>query len=233
MQATVAMFTAGITRKEKEDAVTASPSGSDPQSSEMTQPLEGNVSDDDDAGGWLGSISTDFRSMAMCFKDSTMPVFGGVMSLVRQTAMTVAAEIAQLEQDGEFDAGRWQNNNENVESICLPWEIQQDYKSSYDVPLYVTDLALMDLILALSMQDATFSTPFTDLEPRGDLTTGEGFALDVSRLTLIQRLLDADENLADARTRILGGKQLSVVSRTTNSFRVSAVVSHIQVVWNI
>jgi hypothetical protein len=171
--------------------------------------------------------------MAMCFKDSTMPVFGGVMSLVRQTAMTVAAEIAQLEQDGEFDAGRWQNNNENVESICLPWEIQQDYKSSYDVPLYVTDLALMDLILALSMQDATFSTPFTDLEPRGDLTTGEGFALDVSRLTLIQRLLDADENLADARTRFLGGKQLSVVSRTTNSFRVSAVVSHIQVVWNI
>ena len=192
-----------------EDAATAFPRGIGRQSSAsaVIQPMSCSVTDDDDydGGGWLGSINTDFRSMATCFKDSTMPLFGGVMSLVRNAAMTVAAEIAQLEQDGEIDDDRCLNQNE-VESLSLPWEIQQDCKISNDVQLFVTDLALMDLILALSMNDATFSTPYADLEPHCDSLSGDVVALNVTRKALIQRLLDADENLSDAHVRLLGGK---------------------------
>jgi hypothetical protein len=177
---------------------------SDGQTSAITQPMESSVSDDDEPGGWLDSISPDLRSVAICFKDSTMPVLGGVISLVRNAAKAVAAELAQLEHDGEFDDGRWRNNTE-IESLTLPWEIQQECMNSNDVPLYVTDEALMDIILALSMDDSTFSTPYSDMEPQGDYSAGEYFALDPSRMALIQRLLDADENLADAYTRLQRG----------------------------
>ena len=189
----------------QEDATPAPPTftGRWPSDSAMTQPMSGSVLDDD-TGGWLGSINTDFRSMATCFKDSTMPLFGGVIALVRNAAMTVAAEIAQLEQDGECDDGRCQNYTE-VESLSLPWEIQRDCKTSDDVQLFVTDIALMDLILALSMDDATFSTPYADLEPRRDPSSGDVLALNVSRNALIQQLLDADENLLDAHNRLLAG----------------------------
>lgn len=172
------------------------------QDSEMTQPTDGSVSDDE-AGGWLGSITTDFRHMANCFKDSTLPVIGGVASLVHKTAMTVAAEIAQLERDGELDASVWRTeNNREVESLFLPWEIRKEADNG-EIPVYVTDGELMDEILALSLHESTFSTPFAAMENQAS-EDGQTFALDKPRIALIRRLLDIDENLAAIHARSSG-----------------------------
>lgn len=170
--------------------------------SEMTQPTDGSVSEDE-AGGWLGSISTDFRNMATCFKDSTLPVIGGMASMVHRTAMTVAAEIAQLERDGELDSSAWRAEfDTEVESLSLPWEILQDSETNA-IPVFVTDGELMDAILALSHLENTFLSPFAT-SVGGLSREDKTFVLDEPRVALIRRLLDADENLAAVHARLLG-----------------------------
>ncbi len=170
--------------------------------SEMTQPTtDGSFSEDDDVG-WLGSIGADFRNLAACFKDSTLPVLGGMASLVHRTALTVAAEIAQLERE-ELTAGAWHcDNDADMESLFLPWEIEQENDIS-DSSVYVTDDELMDAILALSLKDATFSAPFAT---SGKPTPEKEHCcfLDEPRILLIRRLLDVDENLAAAHARLSG-----------------------------
>jgi len=175
------------------------------QDSEMTQPTDGSVSEDE-AGGWLGSISTDFRHMANCFKDSTLPVIGGVASLVHKTAMAVAAEIAQLERDGELEANVWRADQGcEVESLSLPWEIRREVEDD-DIPIYITDGELMDAIMALSLQEDTFSTPYTSGDKQ-EINEGKSCILDEPRIALICRLLDIDKNLAAVHAQ-LSGKRL-------------------------
>lgn len=183
------------------------------QDSEMTQPTDGSVSEDD-AGGWLGSISTDFRNMATCFKDSTLPVIGGMASLIHKTVVTVAEEIAQLERDGElpeaeFDAG--------VESLSLPWEIQQDSENS-TIPVFVTDGELMDAILALSRQKSTFSSPFVATSVDRKPGEEDAFVLDQPHVALIRRLLDADEHLAAVHARLPGRSDIYEIVFWRNYF---------------
>lgn len=190
------------------------------QDSEMTQPTDGSVSEDD-AGGWLGSISTDFRNMATCFKDSTLPVIGGMASLIHKTVVTVAEEIAQLERDGElpeaeFDAG--------VESLSLPWEIQQDSENS-TIPVFVTDGELMDAILALSRQKSTFSSPFVATSVDRKPGEEDAFVLDQPHVALIRRLLDADEHLAAVHDRLPGKTFLVCESATATIIGESRVLS--------
>lgn len=170
--------------------------------SEMTQPTDGSVSEDDN-GGWFGSITADFRNMAVCFKDSTLPVLGGMASLVHKTAMTMAAEIAQLERAGGLETRPWHSaDDEDGESLYLPWEIKQE-NHEVDVSVYVTDEDLMNKILALSLKQTTFSRPFTSSSNRSPQKENN-FFLDESRVTLIRRLLDIDENLAAAHARLSG-----------------------------
>jgi hypothetical protein len=174
------------------------------QDSEMTQPTDGSVSEDE-AGGWLGSIGTDFRNMATCFKDSTLPVIGSMASLVHKTAMTVAAEIAQLERDGDPEASAWEAEfSAGVDSLSLPWEIQQDSENK-SIPVYVlTDEELMDAILSLSSQESTFSSPFATYSVERVPGELQPFVLDEPRIALIRRLLDVDENLAAVHARLSG-----------------------------
>lgn len=155
----------------------------------------GSASEDE---GWFGSIGTDFRSIATCFKNTIPPVIGGVASVVHKTAMSVAAEIAELEREGELESQRWRDDEE-PDSLPLPWEIRQDYENNDIIPVYITDEELMDEILALSLSENTFLKPDDD-----DNSSDENFVLDEARITLIRRLLDIDENLAAIHSRLSG-----------------------------
>jgi len=169
--------------------------------SEGIQPMTVSMLSDQEAAGWLDSISSDFGSIATCIKESTLPVFGGVFNFVRSTAINLVAEISQLE---DLDDGRCRNS-EQSKSLPLPWEIPEACNSGSEAPVFVSDRALMDLILALSMEDITFTTPYSDPKTREKQTSGEVFTMDSARKALIQRLVETDENLADARSRLLQG----------------------------
>lgn len=185
------------------------------QDSEVTQPTDGSTCDDD-VGGWFGSFGTDFRNMAACFKESTLPVLGTVASLVHKTAMTMAAEIAQLEREGELGTQIWQTDDDvNAQSLFLPWEIKQENKSS-DIPVYVTDMDLFDAILSLSHQDTTFSTPYTSSMHFEEKENNK--FLDEPRIALIKRLLDVDKKLAAVHTRMAGQSNIQEVTFWRNYF---------------
>ena len=98
----------------------------DLQDSEMTPPTESGSLSEDEVGSWLGAIGTDFKNIATCFKKNTLPVLGGVANLVHKTAMSVAAEIAQLERDGELEGDYWREESQgldekDLETLSLPW----------------------------------------------------------------------------------------------------------------
>jgi len=56
------------------------------------------------SGRWFGGMGSDFMNIAYCLTDNVSPVVSGVATLVRNTAVAVANEIAQLERDGELEA---------------------------------------------------------------------------------------------------------------------------------
>jgi len=181
----------------------------DLQDSEMTPPTESGSLSEDEVGSWLGAIGTDFKNIATCFKKNTLPVLGGVANLVHKTAMSVAAEIAQLERDGELEGDYWREESQgldekDLETLSLPWEISQKFDGD-DVSVYITDEDLMEEILALSLLEKTFLEPFTS-PAAGSLSSVDRseFILDQPRINLIRRLLDIDDNLAATHARLSG-----------------------------
>jgi hypothetical protein len=182
----------------------------DLQDSEMTPRTETGSVSDDEAGGWFGGIGTDFRNLATSIKDTFPPAIGGIIHFVHRSAMSVAAEIAQLERDGELDPGRWGDENyvatkEGSGLLPLPWEIKYDLGDSLqdETPLYMANEELMDIIMALSLKEHTFRKPFS---PQSDIDelSKPSFVMDDARIDLIRRLLDVDENLAAIHARLSG-----------------------------
>eukprot|EP00980_Cylindrotheca_fusiformis_P017610 scaffold5517_cov135-Cylindrotheca_fusiformis.AAC.40 len=172
------------------------PNSGDLQNSEMT-PLS---SSEDE--GWFGTIGSDLKNIATCFRNNIPPVVGGVATLVHKTAMSVAAEIAELEREGFGEDGA---PDENLASILLPWETRTKDDSD-QVPVYSTNKELMKDILALSRNERTFLEPFSspDNEEESSQADQTFFVLDESRVSLIRRLLDIDDNLAAMHARMSG-----------------------------
>lgn len=183
----------------------------DLQDSEMTPRTETGSVSEDEAGGWFGAIGTDFKNIATSIKDTFPPAIGGMIHFVQKSAMSVAAEIAQLERDGELDVGclreeSYVTTKEGSESLPLPWEIKCDLGDSLqdETPLYMTDEELMDIIMALSLTENTFLKPFSPQSDIDDLQSEASFVMDDARIDLIRRLLDVDENLATIHARLSG-----------------------------
>jgi hypothetical protein len=180
----------------------------DLQDSEMTGHTESGSVSENEAGGWLGAIGTDLRNIASCFKDNIPPVIGGVASLVHQTALSVAAEIAQLERDGELEAERWNIApptdllHKNNGPLALPWEIRQDLTCA-ESHVYIADDELKETILDLSLHENTFRGPYAP-SVSGLSEQVLPFELDEQRIVLIRRLLDIDDNLAAMHARLSG-----------------------------
>lgn len=229
------------------------------------------------SGRWFGGMGSDFMNIAYCLTDNVSPVVSGVATLVRNTAVAVANEIAQLERDGELEAAAVDDersssskkNNSRIsssssssvavtggegimlssssfgstssssninksESLILPWEICQESSQTTlsssqekgnedEISVYVTDTDLMKKIFILSRQESTFLEPFSkgSLLPEGNNKSiipqninkynnislssySSTFNMDDSRIKLIRRLLDIDENLASMHTRLTG-----------------------------
>lgn len=175
----------------------AMPNSENLQNSEMTP---GSASEDE---GWLSAIGSDFKNIATCFRNNIPPVIGGMATLVHKTAMSVAAEIAELEREGfgEEDGG---SPDEDPNSILLPWEIKTSHDKD-NLPVCVTDEELMEDILALSRHEKTFLEPFDSSEAEDHIASDKpDFVLDESRISLIRRLLDIDESLAVMHARMSG-----------------------------
>lgn len=178
---------------------------SDLQDSELTSPTDtGSVSTDDEHGGWLGGIGADFKILANSIRQTAFPAIGGFASLIHRSAMSVAAEIAQLERDG---ANAW-NENASDEPLRLPWEVPCEPSVEGANREYMKDADLKEKILNLSRDENTFLKPFTTKKSMVSATPSSfdsaDFTLDEPRIHLIRKLLELDENLAIMHARLSG-----------------------------
>jgi len=153
--------------------------------SRQEAPADSDDDEDDEEEGWMGSMGTDFRTIAACFSDTLPTVIGGVGNLVKKTALSVAAEIAQLERSMEAP--------EVPERKLLPWLV--DTGKGWKI-----DEEIRQEILLLSSDEATFRAPYTE--------AGEDFALDEATLDLINQLVEEDDKLAIMSMELSNGKYL-------------------------
>lgn len=169
------------------------------QESDMTPLTEGSTTSEEESG-WLGGIGADFRNIANSLKGAVPPTIGAIGDIahfVQRSALSVAAEIAQLERDSSDEEGG------DVE-LRLPWEIAKESRSS--ITDYKEDEELKGKILALSVDHATFLRPFSvkgsaRLSPKEE---SKFVVLDEPRIHLIRRLLEVDENLAATHAHLSG-----------------------------
>jgi hypothetical protein len=159
-------------------------------------------------GGWFGDI----KSFAKSTKDSIFPTIDGIANILHRSAMTVAAEIAQLERDAEMEADRWREENYGGagnekqdharRSLRLPWEVRRREGASTDLAISTTshcfeDEGFKERILELSKTEDTFMEPYGAGE-------ADDFPLNEERIHLIRRLLELDENLAVTHAKLSG-----------------------------
>uniref|UniRef100_A0A6U3Q2W2 BSD domain-containing protein n=1 Tax=Ditylum brightwellii TaxID=49249 RepID=A0A6U3Q2W2_9STRA len=148
-------------------------------------------------GSWFGL--SDISSFAQSIKRSIPPAIDSIADIIQRSAMTVAAEFTQLERDAE--ERRWQDAVENgdIIELPLPWELPSipGEEQTDPEPVYVEDETLKEHILALSLVEETFMTPFVDTDDQEP-----DFELDNSRIHLMRRLLVIDTNLNEAHARI-------------------------------
>ena len=172
----------------------------DLQSSAMT----GSASDESvsgNNGGWL----SDFRAIAWSLQQTA----GGVANFVHRSAVAIADEIAQLEQE-EMDKQHSEGSTFDdqvgdgaTKVLSLPWELPavQDFEEDNDEEeeaSYVEDSQLKDKILQLGENDAVFLGPYTTKREE------DTEFLDEARIALIRRLLQIDDQLARTHARLSG-----------------------------
>ncbi|CAB9498841.1 expressed unknown protein [Seminavis robusta] len=181
------------------------------QESALTEGTGSTTSEED--SGWLGGFGADFRNIANSLKDAVPPTIGAIgdiASFVQRSALSVAAEIAQMERDSSDE-----EIAEFEDAIRLPWEIlvKQDEAQS----VYREDEGLKGQILGLSKINDSFLKPFS---PKGS-SPEEGckfIVLDEPRIHLIRRLLGVDENLAATHARMSGRGNVKEIVFWTNYF---------------
>mmetsp|Transcript_39058 Transcript_39058/g.44542 ORF Transcript_39058/g.44542 Transcript_39058/m.44542 type:complete len:297 (+) Transcript_39058:36-926(+) len=164
-------------------------------------------------GGWFGDI----KSLAKSTKDTLFPAFEGLAGIVHRSAMSVAAEFAQLERDAELETEHWkeysygethheqQQQKKKQQLLPLPWEVvkhRDDCNSSEALDeSFVEDESFKKRILQLSTTDETFLEPYAAGE-------AEDFVLTNQRIFLIRRILHGDKNLAAKHAKLSGQSEI-------------------------
>lgn len=179
------------------------------QESDMTPLTDtdtGSTSEEEGGGGgWFGGIGSDFRSLALTIKDGIPPTIGAIGDLanfVQNTALSVAAEIAQLEQEEELE-----ENKRGPIELRLPWEIPvQDQENENNSDLcYEEDAELKAAILKLGSKHDTFLQPYSSTSTNHQVVDDcDLIVMDESRIRLIRHLLELDENLAATHAQLSG-----------------------------
>jgi hypothetical protein len=172
-----------------------------------TSPTEGSISEGEEGGGgWLGGIGADFRTIAVSLKHTA----GGVASFVHRSALSVANEIAHMEED------MWERGSDKEPPLRLPWEVQDGEVEG----TYHEDSLLKEKILMLSQRKETFTTPFS---LRGSPDSAEkddddGFILDGPRIHIINVLLSGDDDLSSQHARLSGRSDVQETAFWRNYF---------------
>ena len=136
---------------------------------------DGGYSDEGRDGFWP-VVAQDLRALY----SSVSSTAGGAVRFLQNSALSVAAEIAELErQEGELQ-----------ERLRLPWEIDVE---TDDGAATVEDEELKSKILLISLQPSSFLEPYT---------VAEDFELDDPRIQLIRELLEIDPALAKTHARL-------------------------------
>ena len=174
----------------------------DLQSSAMTgSASDESVSGNNSGGGWL----SDFRAIAWSLQQTA----GGVANFVHRSAVAIADEIAQLEQE-EMEKQHCSEGSTFDDQACegatkvlpLPWELpavqDDDEEEDEEEDSYVEDSQLKDKILQLGENDDVFLGPFTTKREE------DTEFLDEARIALIRRLLEIDDQLARTHARLSG-----------------------------
>ncbi|GKY91734.1 hypothetical protein MPSEU_000145200 [Mayamaea pseudoterrestris] len=140
---------------------------------------DGNVSDDnrnEGSDGFWPLVAQDLRSLY----SSVSCTAGGAVRFLQKSALSVAAEIAELErQEGAL----------KFERLRLPWEVSD----ADDAEIILENEELKAELLLVSHQASNFLGPFT---VAGD------FDLDDARIQLIRDLLEIDPVLAKTHARL-------------------------------
>ena len=186
----------------------------DLQSSAMT----GSASDESVSGGGGGGNSnnnggwlSDFRAIAWSLQQTA----GGVANFVHRSAVAIADEIAQLEQE-EMEKQHCEGSSFDDQAcegatkvLPLPWELpavqdddddeeEEGDEEEEEEASFVEDSQLKDKILQLGENDAVFLGPFTSKREE------DTEFLDEARIALIRRLLQIDDQLARTHARLSG-----------------------------
>lgn len=145
----------------------------------LTTSQSSDNSDYEGLDGFWPNVASDLKALYA----SVSSTAGGVVGFLQTSALSVAAEIAELErQEGA-----------SVDKLRLPWEVD-DYDDE-GRGATVEDDELRSKILLVSTEASNFLGPHTEVED---------FLLDESRICLIRDLLDFDENLAKTHARLSG-----------------------------
>jgi hypothetical protein len=170
------------------------------QDSEMTPSTETESISEEEAtnsSGWVGSF-------AKSVKDNVPSAINGFASFIHRSAMTVAAEIAQLEREAELETERWREENygkDHGDELHLPWEVPHDSKklrSSAFETIYEEDDELKEKIFDLSRNEDSFRVTSEGVDQ------DSSFILDEPRSSLIRRLLELDDNLSARHAKLSG-----------------------------
>lgn len=160
-----------------------------------TTPTTGSLSEED---SFFEAIGADIRTLAASLRDTA----GGVAHFVHKSALSVAAEIARLEdEDRQREEGLLPEDIAATEAqLKLPWEVQRQDKEDNDSVYLIEDEILKERILDISKDDRSFLMPATINPEGGDIE----FILDEPHIQLIRRLLEIDGNLAATHARLSG-----------------------------
>ena len=171
--------------------------------SDMSPATDGSLTDDG-TSGWFGGLGADLSNIANSLKGAVPPsigALGSIASFVQRSALAVAAEIAQLQQDRSDD-------ETSDDELRLPWEIRMEENSedsSTQSSAYQEDEELKAKILEISNDHNTFLKPFPVKASYSTPAEECDFVvLDEPRINLIRRLLEIDESLATTHAHLSG-----------------------------
>jgi hypothetical protein len=150
---------------------------------------------------WLGGLGADFKNLASSLKETA----GGVVGFVHRSAMSVAAEIAELEEG--YSGSSKDGVDDTMTPLPLPWEAMAENPNGTG-KLYREDGELKRKIFLLSSQETAFLGPFSSNDVDAE-NEEDSFVLDEPRIRLIRHLLEVDENLALSHARLSGRSHVS------------------------
>lgn len=188
--------------------------GASPPAAPSPQPS----TEEEVAPSWfdLGGLAT---SLAQSARQYIPPAIEGVASAIHQSALNVAAELAEMErmeagdvleskarrQHSSGSSGACDDESGHGVSInlLLPWQVEVKGTGNATTGTGKDDEELKEKILALSQDETTFQGPYNESNDTGN-SSGQGteqYLEDQSRVALIARLLVLDPNLAQTHAK--------------------------------